>query len=61
MCLLEVKKGSLRDMRKICEFIYFHYKCSKWQRDCSLDSWMRLTIETFKINNPAAATRAFLY
>lgn len=55
------KKGglSLSDKRNICEFIFFRYKCCKVETDdCSLDSRMRLTIETCKINSPAAATGA---
>lgn len=55
------RKGGLglSDRRKICEIIFFHYKCRKVQTDdCSLDSRIREMIETRKINSPAAATRA---
>lgn len=54
------KKGGLglSDKRKICEFLFFYYKCRKVQTDDSLDSWMRPMIETCKINSPVAAMRA---
>lgn len=49
----------LSDRQKICEIMFFHYKCRKVQTDdCSLDSRIREMIETCKINSPAAATRA---
>lgn len=55
------RKGSLglSDRQKICEILFFHYKCHKVQTDdCSLDSRIREMIETCKINSPAAAMRA---
>lgn len=61
MCLVEVNKGALAPVttKKYVNVCIFYYKYSKWQtEECNLDSQMRLTIETFKINNPAAATRA---
>lgn len=54
------RKGGLglSDNRKISEFIFLQHQCCKAQADDSLDSRMRLTIETCKINSSAAATRA---